>query len=130
MELLPKEGVICRLLPGGAIRSARPLPLSHIGPDLIQEVNVQSPVAVTLSDFSFSFLEHRALSFHCHPTHASPLLPCSPPAPAISPVTPCLLPPLCLAGLPECSHGSTCHPLGGPHRVGCCLEELRVCGLL
>lgn len=77
-----------------------PSPLSNVGPDLIQEVNVQSPVAVTLSDFSFSFLEHQALSSHCHATIPVPFLPAVPPCPdhfswnSLSP-----LPSLCPAGL-------------------------------
>lgn len=83
-----------------------PSPLSSVGPGVIQEVNVQSPVAVTLSDFSFSFLEH------CHPTHSSPLPPCHPPLPwpflpefSVSSPTP-------LPSRTPCSHGSTRCPLG------------------
>lgn len=106
----------CRL--GELSGQPAPLPLSHVDPDLIQEVNVQSPVAVTLSEFSFSFLKHRALSFHRHPTHASPLPPCYCLALASSPVILRPLLPLCPASLPECPQGSTCCPLGGPHRGG------------
>lgn len=100
---VPQGGSSVVLLPGGAARSARahhPSPLSNVGPDLIQEVNVQSPVAVTLSDFSFSFLEHQALSSHCHATIPVPFLPPVPPCPdhfswnSLSP-----LPSLCPAGL-------------------------------
>ena len=126
---IPEQGVICGLLPGNLSGQPAPCP-SHRGPELIQEVNVQSPGAITLPDFSFSFLEHRALSFHGHPTHARPCLPCYSPVPAISPVILCPLPPLCPAGLPECSHGSTCHFWEGHAEGEAACGELRACDLL
>lgn len=117
LELYPKEGALQFYCLGellGQPTPRHPSPLSNVGPDLIQEVNVPSPVAVTLSDFSFSFLEHRALLFptHCHPTHSSPLPPCRPPLPwpfllefSVSSPTP-------LPSRTLCSHESTRCPLG------------------
>lgn len=125
----PEQGVICGLMPGNLSGQPAPCP-RHGGPELIQEVNVQSPGAVTLPDFSFSFLEHRALSFHCHPTHAGPHLPCYSPAPAISLVILCPLPPLCPAGLPECSHSQRVVPGTATLRGEAAWGELRACDLL
>lgn len=72
------------LRPGGSYQVGLPS-LSHVppdtNPDLIQEVNVQSPVAVILVCFFFSFLDHWVLSFHCHATHSSPFLPAISPGP-------------------------------------------------
>lgn len=64
--------------------------LSGKDPDPTQEVNVRVLWLSPLSEFSFSFLKHWAFSFHCHPTHSSPLSPCCPPGLAISAVILCL----------------------------------------
>ena len=89
---IPEQGVICGLLPGNLSGQPAPCP-SHRGPEPIQELNVQSPGAVTWPDFSFSFLEHWALislSSHPRPSLSSLLFP-SPshfPGNPLSPPTP------------------------------------------
>ena len=57
-------------------------------------------------------------------------LPCYSPAPAISLVILCPLPPLCPAGLPECSHRSTCFSWEGHAEGEAAWGELRACDLL